>query len=125
MKCLDCGEPMVALEFADFEVDTCLDCGGIWLDSGELEMILGQDVSIKVAADSGNVSVSKRKCPVCNKKMNAHAIGSPGATEIDVCTSEHGIWFDRGELATIAESLQEPLRSTVLDQMRAIFTKEF
>lgn len=116
---------MVALEFADFEVDTCLDCGGIWLDSGELEMILGQDVPIRVVADSGDVSVSKRKCPVCNKKMSAYATRSPRAAEIDVCTTEHGIWFDRGELATIAESLQEPLRSTVLDQLRTIFTKEF
>lgn len=125
MKCLNCGEPMVALELTRFEVDTCLVCGGIWLDSGELEVILGKSIPIEVASGIGKVGASKRKCPICNKKMVKHTIGTSEATEIDLCASDHGIWFDRGELTTVAESLQEPVRSTMLNQIRAIFTKEF
>lgn len=116
---------MVALELTKLEVDTCLACGGIWLDSGELEMLLGRSIPIKVLADLLDVSTSKRRCPVCNKRMVGYCLNAPKATEIDVCTSEHGLWFDRGELAAIADVLEEPLKSTVLSQLRAIFTKEF
>ncbi len=41
-----------------------------------------------------------RPCPSCNKLMNRRNYGRRSGVIVDVC-SEHGIWFDLGELARI------------------------
>ena len=41
MDCPVCKNAMIALELAEVEIDHCTDCGGIWLDAGELELLLG------------------------------------------------------------------------------------
>ena len=33
---------MITLELAEVEIDHCTECGGIWLDAGELEILLGE-----------------------------------------------------------------------------------
>ena len=40
MYCPDCREEMIVLEVDKVEVDYCLKCRGIWLDEGELEILL-------------------------------------------------------------------------------------
>ena len=38
-KCPKCGADLREQEHHHVKVDACVDCGGIWLDKGELEMI--------------------------------------------------------------------------------------
>lgn len=38
-KCPSCGSDLEAREHHHVKVDECMDCGGMWLDKGELEMI--------------------------------------------------------------------------------------
>jgi Zn-finger nucleic acid-binding protein len=40
MKCPVCHELMMVLELEKVEIDYCVLCRGIWLDEGELEMLL-------------------------------------------------------------------------------------
>ncbi|MHC4733577.1 MAG: TFIIB-type zinc ribbon-containing protein [Planctomycetota bacterium] len=42
MDCPVCKNAMITLELQEVEIDHCIECGGIWLDSGELEMLLGE-----------------------------------------------------------------------------------
>ena len=43
MDCPVCKESaMVTLELNDVEIDYCMQCEGIWLDAGELEILLGE-----------------------------------------------------------------------------------
>ena len=42
MDCPVCKNAMITLELQEVEIDHCTDCGGIWLDAGELEMLLGE-----------------------------------------------------------------------------------
>jgi len=44
MKCPKCGEPLKARSFQKIEIDQCTGCGGIWLDSGELESVAEKEV---------------------------------------------------------------------------------
>ena len=37
--CPACKKPMIALELEGIEIDHCLDCGGTWLDSGEIGVV--------------------------------------------------------------------------------------
>ena len=39
MKCPKCGADLAERKFHHVKVDSCHECHGMWLDSGELEMI--------------------------------------------------------------------------------------
>ena len=97
---------MITLELQEVEIDHCTDCGGIWLDAGELEMLLGEPEkatqllnSFTIDSDSTEKS---RKCPICLKKMRKIIVGSSKPILlIDKCRRGDGLWFDKGELQDI------------------------
>ena len=39
MKCPRCGGDLKEVEHHNVKVDQCVDCKGVWLDAGELEML--------------------------------------------------------------------------------------
>ena len=39
MKCPRCGGTLKESKVSDVNIDTCDSCGGVWLDSGELEQL--------------------------------------------------------------------------------------
>lgn len=39
MKCPRCDGSLKETKFEDVSIDTCEKCGGVWLDSGELEQL--------------------------------------------------------------------------------------
>ncbi len=43
MRCPKCGEPLKERRFRKILIDQCTACGGIWLDSGELEEVAGRE----------------------------------------------------------------------------------
>jgi len=97
---------MITLELAEVEIDHCEECGGIWLDAGELEILLGQPQQAKRLLDSFKVSAGAteklRKCPICDKKMQKIVVGTTEPTLlIDKCRRGDGLWFDKGELEDI------------------------
>ncbi|NOX17519.1 MAG: zf-TFIIB domain-containing protein [Chlorobi bacterium] len=107
MNCPRCKNPMVVLELAEVEIDYCDECGGIWLDQGELELLLEageeKDKLLNSFAAAGSVSEEKIKCPICGRKMEKVFIGEDKKVLIDKCKYNHGLWFDRGELLQTVE----------------------
>ncbi len=106
MDCPVCKNAMIVLELAEVEVDFCTDCGGIWLDAGELELLLADPQQAKELLDSFKIDADfaekLRKCPICLKKMQKIIAGSSTpALLIDKCTKGDGLWFDKGELEDI------------------------
>jgi Zn-finger nucleic acid-binding protein len=109
MDCPVCKNAMITMELDEVEVDHCLDCGGIWLDSGELEMLLDGSNEAKNLLDSFTAAKKcrekKRKCPICMKKMEKIMAGAAeSAILLDKCRKGHGLWFDSGELQDIVKS---------------------
>lgn len=108
MDCPVCkDQPMIVLELDSVEVDFCPGCSGIWLDGGELEMLLDTPAQAKKLLASFtvcNTEEQKYNCPICLKKMNKIQVGSKEASLIiDKCTKDHGLWFDKGELPAVLE----------------------
>ena len=106
MDCPVCKNAMITLELTDVEIDHCIDCGGIWLDAGELEMLLAEQQKAKKLLESFKVDTGctekPRKCPICLKKMRKIIVGtSEPALLIDKCARGDGLWFDAGELHDI------------------------
>ena len=106
MNCLSCNASLVTAELRDVEVDYCSQCGGIWLDKGELECLLQSTEAaqhyLRSFTPDPQSKEKPRKCPICRKKMGKILCGKPGV-RIDKCPSEHGLWCDKGELQCILE----------------------
>jgi uncharacterized protein len=125
MRCVACKRPMVVLELEQVEIDYCLACFGIWLDSGELELIVNRPLSVQElflskAAGRHNKR-GTRKCPICRRRMEITEIGAPKSIQIDHCPHDHGFWFDRGELEEIIGILAGGAHSRVADLLQHMF----
>lgn len=108
MDCPVCKNPMITLELAQVEIDYCTGCKGIWLDAGEMEMLLGdRDKSKDLIASfrkSPHINESPRKCPICLKQMEKIIVGpEQPALVLDRCAKGDGLWFDKGELNNIID----------------------
>jgi Zn-finger nucleic acid-binding protein len=108
MDCPVCDNAMITLELRGVEIDHCLDCGGIWLDAGELELLLDDpekaDALLKSFIINTQTREKLRKCPICLKKMQKITVGPDIAPLlIDKCKKGDGLWFDKGELENIVK----------------------
>ena len=100
MDCPVCKNAMIVLELAEVEVDYCTDCSGIWLDAGELELLLGDSQQTGQLLDSFKTDSAcaekPRKCPICLKKMQKIVVGpATPPLLIDKCTRGDGLWWRR------------------------------
>jgi Zn-finger nucleic acid-binding protein len=106
MDCPVCKSAMITLELAEVEIDHCVRCGGIWLDSGELELLVedaaraqGLLASLPEYPAAGE---SARLCPICDRRMTKVAVApSQPPLLIDKCRQSDGLWFDRNELHSV------------------------
>jgi len=117
---------MITIELAEVEIDHCTDCGGIWLDAGELEILLGAAQTARRLLDSFKVSAGAiekpRTCPICDKKMQKIIIGAAEpALLVDKCRRGDGLWFDKGELEDILGRAQLDRDSKIQKLLAAMF----
>ncbi len=106
MDCPVCRGAMITLELGDVEIDHCVGCGGIWLDAGELELLMEGAAKAGDLLDSFQeeraATERLRRCPICDRKMVKIVAGrSKPALLIDKCRQGDGLWFDQGELQDI------------------------
>jgi Zn-finger nucleic acid-binding protein len=106
MNCPVCKNTMITLEMAEVEVDYCTGCKGVWLDVGELEMLLNDNGKAKILISSFskdmNSNEKPKQCPICDKKMEKIVVGEEKPTLlIDRCAKGDGLWFDSGELNSV------------------------
>lgn len=107
MLCPVCKNPMIVLELEQIEVDYCTSCEGVWLDTGELELLLETDEErnrlINLFKEAADVKEKSYNCPICGKQMRKSEIGEKGKVVVDKCKKNHGIWFDKGELQKVVK----------------------
>ena len=127
MNCPACKEPMVVLELDEVEIDHCVSCRGIWLDGGELELLLddsaGKENFLSSFTTQGSTSEKPLKCPICDKRMEKVLCGEPGIVRIDRCGKGDGIWLDEGELEAILKLASIAGDDRVLNLLRDMFGK--
>lgn len=102
MDCPVCKTPMIVLELEQIEIDYCTGCEGIWLDAGELELLLDNTEEQKKLLSTFQIDKNNkekpRRCPKCLRKMDKVFVGEHDKVLVDKCKKDHGIWFDEGEL---------------------------
>ena len=97
-------------------VDHCDECGGLWLDLGELEKLTPapahaprvSNAELRAAARvppeaSGTHTIREfeyRKCPICAALMHRRNFAGSSGVVVDECPT-HGVYLDPGELEAI------------------------
>jgi Zn-finger nucleic acid-binding protein len=110
--CVKCNSILDRATFQGLEVDLCPECGGLWLDRGEItraarlpENELGR-LREQLQGSSGPPPVpteNKAPCPACDGTLAEVMLGT---VHVDYCGSCHGIFLDRGELEAAIEAVR-------------------
>ena len=129
MDCPACKDAMITLELSEVEIDYCTECNGVWLDSGELELLFGDAQKAKDLISSFRTATSadekSRKCPICDKKMEEIVAGAgEPALLVDRCVKGDGLWFDRGELNEIIERAKLDADNKIKHLLAEIFGEQ-
>lgn len=125
MICPVCKDAMVVLELEQVEVDYCTSCEGIWLDSGELELLLETEEErnrlTHLFREAEAVKENSHDCPICGKNMKKVEVGEKGKVIVDKCKKNHGIWFDKGELIKVVEFGTDNKQNKIINLLTEMF----
>ena len=125
MLCPVCKDPMIVLELEQVEVDYCTSCAGVWLDAGELELLLETDEDrnrlINLFKEAEAVKEKSHDCPICRKQMKKFEVGEQAKVLVDKCKKNHGIWFDKGELQKVVEFGSENKENKIINLLKDMF----
>lgn len=99
---------------SEVEVDQCGDCGGMWLDEGELERVQESSehdyseelkemppYTVRAYEMARQQAAPDLKCPKCGEEMLKKEYGYASQIIIDTCLSCRGVWLDRGEIEAL------------------------
>lgn len=119
---------MIVLELQQIEVDYCTSCEGIWLDAGELELMLETEserhriIDLFKKADPGKEK--SYSCPICGKRMLKFDVGEKEKVKIDKCKKNHGLWFDKGELQKVVEFGSVDKENKIINLLTDMFERK-
>jgi Zn-finger nucleic acid-binding protein len=113
MRCPVDNSDMIVVEHQKIELDFCLRCTGVWIDAGELDLLVDRLTSQKTGLSrtdlmtpcQAEASENKYKCPVCSHKMDKAWLCHQPKILIDSCPLGDGLWFDGGELHQVLQQL--------------------
>jgi Zn-finger nucleic acid-binding protein len=97
-----------------FEVDSCPNCRGMWLDFFELDKL--EDVVFDEDAHKGSLvhfqTQTEFPCPHCGAKLDEFQYRLYDL-KLDTCTANaHGFWLDAGEDERVMEIMQKRAAET-------------
>ena len=125
MNCPVCKEPMIVLELEQVEIDYCTNCEGIWLDAGELELLLETEQErakfSKFLIEESTMNEKRYRCPICSKKMGKIFVGEERKILIDKCKKNHGLWLDKGELESVIKLSSQNRDSKIIHLFKQMF----
>jgi Zn-finger nucleic acid-binding protein len=114
---------MAILELSGVEIDFCPRCRGIWVDRGELGLLLHGRPDAPSSWLRSDARPGRRPCPHCDRTMLAGT--SPGThVTVDACPHGHGIWLDRDELEELIKTRDSPEEVAALARYcQSVFSK--
>jgi Zn-finger nucleic acid-binding protein len=112
-KCPRCGDAeLVAVQVGEHRVGECMRCTGLFVEHVVLEHITRQSeahagLRLRPLDPAPSVSETTKYllCPRCATHMNRRGFADRSGVIVDICV-EHGVWFDRDELARVIEFIE-------------------
>ena len=122
IKCQRCNTSMQTVFYEGFAIKFCFSCKGIFLNKEKLAAI-EESREIEISEDtpkSRNGLEISRNCPECKTLMKKQQHGNIRTTMIDYCEDCSGVWFDKGELASIQLGFETAANNKIRNQFRRI-----
>ena len=110
------------------EVDICPNCGGIWLDRGEINRLRKLSTNeVKdfetVPIHTGDSRPSSGACPACSKSLHPFRYANGHAT-LSTCEGLCGLWLPEQELDKIAAMSTPPPEALLAAGMHGALSAE-
>lgn len=111
-RCPRCRRDLSLSRVGAVEIDGCHQCGGLWLDEGELQE-LSNHPRVLLACARRFVPTqlpppaSGGLCPRCAASIEPFQYDSLRGIELDRCPRCHGVWLDHGEAEVIDARLDQ------------------
>lgn len=113
---------MARLDAQGTAIDRCDKCGGVWLDAGELAVLLkfsGDKKELVGMIDAGAATETHTRhavgtvlCPRDHSPMAIVADKKQKHIEFEMCMTCCGVFFDAGELADLSDfTLRERVKA--------------
>lgn len=115
MNCPKCNSELAKKYYKGmFEVDSCPNCRGMWLDFHELDKL--EDVVFDDDMHKGSLvhfqTQAEFPCPHCGAKLDEFQYRLYDL-KLDTCTANnHGFWLDAGEDEHVIEIMQKRASET-------------
>lgn len=120
MNCPSCSTHLTHIDYENIGIETCLNCGGEWLDAEELKHIVQARETVFNAEERKaiaaahpitgielNDSVDRDlQCPKCDGTTDPINYGGDTGILIDKCTACGGIWLDAHEMEKIQQLVE-------------------
>lgn len=123
MKCPHCKSELQEKKYPDITIDDCPECGGVFLDKGELNVLAtGMAGDIEFCSIDNDEHIDKheeRLCPACvdvkMRKVNLLAFSN---LIFDFCPKCEGFFLDKGEAEAMNEELSKVSKERLGEEIR-------
>ncbi len=123
--CSSCNSKMDKIKEPDITIDRCSNCGGTFLDKGELDALAtGMAGQIEFCSSGTDEQIDKhpyRKCPrpaCAGNEMNKVALLVYLDTMFDYCENCGGFFLDRTEIGEMNLELEQITKDKVVEEFR-------
>jgi Zn-finger nucleic acid-binding protein len=126
-NCPTCSIPLEGGVFGASRFEECPQCAGVWILEQALKAIesgsahnLEQLDSMETPAHPVTPTASERACPACGQTMQRFRFLVTTNIELDRCETCEGLWVDDGELAKMADAIEEANRPATPEELKAM-----
>ncbi len=131
MKCPTCKAELKKYTMHETAVDFCLDCGGYWLDIGELQNVFSKDdldmrwmeTDLWKDPKQSRMIPDGRICPHCRVALHTFEYGDSGI-KVDVCRVCEGLWLDKGEVGGLLQYFKDKGQYEILHHYGEVLAEE-
>ena len=108
MRCPKCRSDMAQIDVQGTEIDRCRDCGGLWFDAGEMELLSNKEAAAIIDTGSAKQGreynkIDQYRCPRCGGEMCRTADERQQHIWFETCAECSGSFFDAGEFRDLSE----------------------
>ena len=107
MDCPRCSVELAEIASDEMTIQRCSECGGLWIDSADLNRVLLHANLPALSAVGGYVNPDEiaGMCPACNVDLVAVEGGEKRSLHYDTCESCGGIWVEGPDVDEVPETL--------------------
>ncbi len=108
MRCPKCRSDMAQVDVQGTEVDRCHDCGGLWFDAGEMELLRNKEAAAIIDTGSARQgreynAMDQYRCPRCGGEMCRNVDEQQQHIWFESCAECSGSFFDAGEFRDLSQ----------------------